>query len=169
VEGNLTNVCGIATEDVLRGYGFRIDEFVLGAGPAAERLRPLSRRMPWLTVGPLMFSRARGTAGENVYPAGDALGFVDPFTGSGILNALWTGRMAGAYAARKVSTKTYMEDCGALLKRPFAVSAVLRVLLQWEYVSHLASLIPGNWIYNLTRPVLANLRGSSRREEERGL
>jgi len=160
VEGSLTNVCGIATEGVLRKYGFRIDEF-LGTGPVAERLRPLSRRMPWLTVGPLTFSRARCTSGENVYPAGDALGFVDPFTGSGILNALWTGRMAGACAGRQVSSKTYMEDCGALLHRPFAVSALLRILLQWEYVSHLASLIPGNWIYNLTRPVLTNLREPS--------
>ena len=113
IEGGLTNVCGIASEDVLRRYGFRIDEFVQHTVPLAERLRPLSRRMPWLTVGPLVFSRDTAAAAENVYPAGDALGFVDPFTGSGILNALLTGRMAGACAARQVPGRRYMESCGA--------------------------------------------------------
>jgi menaquinone-9 beta-reductase len=157
VEQNLTNVCGIATEDVLRSYGFRIDDFIFGAGPVAERLRPLSRCMPWLTVGPLTFSRLKCAGGENLYPAGDALGFVDPFTGSGILNALLTGRMAGTCAGRQVSSETYMKASGALLNRPFAVSAIFRALLRWEYVSHLASLIPGNWIYRMTRPVLRPL------------
>ena len=153
VEGNLTNVCGIAREDILRRHGFRIDEFVLGAGPMAERLRPLSRQMPWLTVGPLRFSGIDDAAGgPHIYPAGDALGFVDPFTGSGILNALITGRMAGLFAARQIASEAYVAGCRTLLHRPFVVSAIFRAVLRWECVSHLASFVPGNWIYHLTRP-----------------
>jgi hypothetical protein len=153
VEGNLTNVCGIAREDMLRRNGFLLDEFVLSAGPVAERLRPLLRQMPWLTVGPLRFSGIDDAAkGPHIYPAGDALGFVDPFTGSGILNALITGRMAGLFAARQIASEAYVAACRTLLRRPFVVSAVFRAVLRWECVGYLASFVPGNWIYHLTRP-----------------
>ena len=153
VESNLTNVCGIAREDMLRHYEFRIDEFVMRAGPVAERLRPLSRQMPWLTVGPLRYSGIDNTHGDpHIYPAGDALGFVDPFTGSGILNALITGRMAGLFAARQIASESYVTACRSLLHRPFVVSSIFRAVLRWECVSHLAAIVPGNWIYRLTRP-----------------
>lgn len=152
VENDRTNVCGIAPEEVLRRFDFEIDE-VLRAEPAlAERLRPMSRRMPWLTTGPLIFSRVNGNESreERIYPAGDALGFVDPFTGSGILNALLTGRLAGRAAARQIPVEMYVEQCAALLNRPFAVSTLFRILLRTG-LSKLALLVPGEWLYSLTR------------------
>jgi flavin-dependent dehydrogenase len=102
VENGGTNVCGIAPEDALKRCGFDLDEFVDNEPAVRETLRPLRRRMRWLTVGPLAFSRVDWSAAtnESVYPAGDALGFIDPFTGSGICNALVTGRLAGIAAAR---------------------------------------------------------------------
>ena len=102
VENGFTNICGIAPEEELRRFGFDLDEFLMAEPSLRDRLRPLSRRMAWLKTGPLVFSRSSElTAPANrVYPAGDALGFIDPFTGSGILNALLTGRLAGSAAAR---------------------------------------------------------------------
>jgi flavin-dependent dehydrogenase len=150
VEDGVTNVCGLAPEDELRRVGFEIDEFLDRSGPLAERIRPLTRRMPWLTTGPLTFARQDGAA-QPGYPAGDALGFVDPFTGSGILNALLTGRMAGWAAARQMAVSEYLRQCRDLLDRPAAVSAFFRGMIRSGYASRLAWLLPGPWMYRLTR------------------
>lgn len=152
VEGRLTNVCGIAREDALLRCGFDIDAFLAGEAALAERLRPLNRAMPWLKTGPLLFSRVTrpGPHMPGVYPAGDALGFVDPFTGSGILNALLTGSMAGSAAARGTPVPTYLKQCAELLDAPFAVSSAFRFLLR-SGLSSLAFAVPGDWLYRLTR------------------
>jgi flavin-dependent dehydrogenase len=152
IENGWTNVCGIAAETVLRRHGFDADEYVAGLGPLAERLRPLRRRMEWLRAGPLCFSLVAGSApGEHVYPAGDALGFVDPFTGSGILNALFTGRLAGRNAARAVPASQHLRECRSFLERPFGISAIFRKLIEWDCAWQLAALAPGPWLFRLTR------------------
>src|SRR5579863_3097307 len=148
IENGWTNVCGIAAESVLRGHGFEVDEFVAHFPALAERLRPLRRLMEWLWVGPLSFSRvAASPFTEHLYAAGDALGFVDPFTGSGILNALATGRMAGHNAARAVSCSRHLRECRALLDRPFGISAIFRKLIEWDCAWQLAALTPGPWLF----------------------
>ncbi len=152
VENGWTNVCGMAPESGLRRHGFHVDEYLAASHPLAQRLRPLRRRMPWLMACPLSFSAvAHSEINQHVYPAGDALGFVDPFTGSGILNALLTGRMAGINAARAVPSESYMRECRALLDRPFGISAMLRKLIEWDCAYYLAALTPGPWLFRLTR------------------
>ena len=152
VENDITNVCGLSSETTLRRYGFRFDDFIHDYKPLADRVKPLTRKMPWVSTGPLAFSSIGSQMSvQNIYQAGDALGFVDPFTGSGILNALLTGRMAGASAAKGVAPDMYLRECRKLLGRPFATSAVVRTLLEWGVASSLAALIPGRWIYRLTR------------------
>ena len=152
VENGITNVCGIVPETVLHRYQFRFDDFVADCPEVAARLKPLARRMPWLATGPLVFAEVGGhRESDDVYPAGDTLGFVDPFTGSGILNALLTGRMAGTAAAQGIAPGAYLRACRASLRRPFAVSAVFRALLNWGCAGYVASLVPGDWIYRLTR------------------
>jgi flavin-dependent dehydrogenase len=152
VEHGVTNVCGIAPESALRACGFRLDEFVLRCEPLAERLRPLSRKFAWLTVGPLVYSsNFRACADPATYPAGDALGFVDPFTGSGILNALLTGCLSGSAAAQGLSSQAHVARCGALLEEPYRRSALFRALLDVGCGQYLASLIPGSWLFRLTR------------------
>jgi flavin-dependent dehydrogenase len=152
VENGFTNVCGIAPEEELRRFGFDLDEFLMAEPTLRDRLRPLSRRMAWLKTGPLVFSRSSElTAPANrVYPAGDALGFIDPFTGSGILNALLTGRLAGSAAARGTPAESYLRECRALLDRPFAMSSLFRLLMRAR-MSRMALLVPGDWLYRLTR------------------
>jgi flavin-dependent dehydrogenase len=152
VENGWTNVCGIASESTLRRYDFDIDEYLTASNPLAERIRPLSRRMRWLIAGPIAFSAVtHSVLNEHVYPSGDALGFVDPFTGSGILNALLTGRMAGLSAARDVPNQDYLRECRSLLDRPFGFSALSRKLLEWDCAYYLAALMPGRWLFRLTR------------------
>lgn len=150
IENGLTNVCGIAPEGRLRECGFDVDEFMGRSPLLAERLRPLTRTLKWLTTGPLVFSRLPVTA-VAAYAAGDALGFVDPFTGSGILNSLLTGRMAGTAAARQVPAAEHLRACRALLERPAMISALFRSAIQRGYADHLAWLVPGRWMYRLTR------------------
>ena len=153
VENNLTNVCGIAPEDVLKAFAFQIDEY-LEADPAlAARISPLSRTMDWLYACPLIFSSVPGRPvdGENVYPAGDALGFLDPFTGAGILSALLTGRMAGIAAARLGPPDEHVRDCRRRLAKPFTTARVLRVAVN-AHLTPLTAFIPGSWLYRLTRP-----------------
>ena len=155
VENGIVNLCGLAPESALRRYDFSFDDFVYNFPGMAERLKPMSRRMPWLATAPLMFSGTRHrTVKGDVYAAGDALSFVDPFTGSGILNALLTGRMAGNAAAAGYTHDRYIKECYELIHRPLAVSALFRTLLEWGCAGYLASLFPSEWLYRLTRPAM---------------
>lgn len=154
IEENLTNVCGISPERVLRKYDFDFDVVATLAPGAAERLRPLRRRMAWLATGPLTFASAHASS-PGVYPAGDALGFVDPFTGSGIMNAMLTGMMAGAAAADNMPVSRYLANCESLLNRPFRTASLLRSLLNYPELHWAAHCIPGSALFRLTRARVA--------------
>jgi flavin-dependent dehydrogenase len=161
IEDGLTNVCGIAPESLLRRYGFDFDEIVLRSPALAERLRPLQRRMRWLVTGPLSFSPpSTGDFGTDVYPAGDSLTFVDPFTGSGIVNALLTGRLAGMAAARRIPRSEYLTACRSRLGRAFLVSSVLRRLVGHTEIHWLAHYLPGQALFRLTRASFAGASGN---------
>jgi flavin-dependent dehydrogenase len=153
VENGITNVCGLAPESVLRTYGFHVDDLVQGSAALKARLQPLTRRMEWLTTGPVVFQREfANPALASVYRAGDALGFTDPFTGSGILNALLTGSMAGASAATNRPSELYLRDCRAALARPYLVSALFRTALKTGLAAPLSSIIPSYALFQMTRP-----------------
>jgi menaquinone-9 beta-reductase len=157
VEDGIVNICGLAPESALRRYDFLFDDFVFSFCDLRDRLKRLSRRMPWLSTGPVVFS---GISHEKVitevqaYAAGDALSFVDPFTGSGILNALLTGRMAGEAAATGLTPDTHVYECYKLMQRPIVVSALFRTLLDWGCARYLTLLFPGEWLYRFTRPTV---------------
>ncbi|MGC9972211.1 MAG: hypothetical protein ABSE56_16650 [Bryobacteraceae bacterium] len=158
VENGITNVCGIAPESTLRRHNFQMDELLDRWRPLGDRLGPLTRSMRWLTTGPLVFSRGGYDRPQPaIYPAGDALGFVDPFTGSGMLNALLTGRMAGIAAARHVSGRTYVRQCARVLEAPLRMAALFRTALRWGWVGPLAPFLPGSWLFRLTRAAEADL------------
>lgn len=152
IENGFTNVCGIAPENVLRRYEFQMDEFLRAVPALADRLRPLARRTAWLMTGPLLFSTSRlpQPPANRVYPAGDALAFIDPFTGSGILTALLTGRLAGVAAARETPSEEYIRTCQKILGRPLAFARLFRELLKMR-LAPLALVTPGSWLYWLTR------------------
>jgi menaquinone-9 beta-reductase len=163
IENGLTNVCGIAPESLLKRHAFDFDEIVLLSKPLAGRLGPLQRRMPWIVTGPLAFtSPSNRDLRTDVYLAGDSLGFVDPFTGSGILNALLTGRLAGLAAARRIPRSAYFKACRSFLGRTFSISPVLRHLVGHTEVHWLVPYLPAQTLFRLTR---ASSIGTSRAHE----
>jgi hypothetical protein len=153
IENGATNICGLAPERTLRSFGFHPSDLLQRYAPLSARLRPLSRTMDWLVTGPLVFSeRLRQPADQAVYCAGDSLGFIDPFTGSGILNAMLTGELAGVAAARGASAVSYVRDCRRLLRRVFLVSSAFRAIIATGQAGLLASLVPGRFLFQATRP-----------------
>jgi menaquinone-9 beta-reductase len=152
VEDGFTNVCGLGPERILRERGFQLDELLEGFQPLRERLAPLQRTMNWMHVGPLVFRNRFHEPGLSCYPAGDALSFVDPFTGSGIASALISGRLAGRAAARRNEPAVYMKQATEALGRPFTVAGALRKALCWSWAGPVAALIPGSYLFRLTRP-----------------
>ena len=151
IEDGATNVCGLAPESVLAAHGFDIDSWI-GAWPALEdRLRPLSRSMDWLITGPLVLSRNLHSL-NGPYRIGDALSFIDPFTGSGILSALMTGKLAGTAAARRTPCSEYLRQCSRALRRQYRISSVVRFAIRNGLAEIAARLLRGDLLFSLTRP-----------------
>lgn len=153
VENGITNICGIAPEHILRACEFQIDDLLAGWPPLACRVRPLSRVSPWFTAGPLVYGgQWQHFAGSEIYPAGDALGFIDPFTGSGLVNAVGTGRMAGLAASRRSSVEEYLFNCRRSVRRPFYLATLFRAILEAGLAQSLGPLIPARTLFRMTRP-----------------
>ncbi|HWR52226.1 MAG TPA: hypothetical protein VN428_14035 [Bryobacteraceae bacterium] len=145
VEGGMTNVCGLAPEATLRQHGFDFDALVNSYAPLTARLRPMSRAWKWIATGPVAFGRRfQGLR------CGDALGFIDPFTGAGMLHALLTGRLAGIAAARGTPIDAYLNECRRALARPFATAAFIRSVFA-SRLDALTLVAPIGLIYRLTR------------------
>ncbi len=151
IEGGRTNVCGLAPESFLSRFGFEYDEIVMQCPALSDRLKPLRRVTPWFSTGPLQYGQAFEHAGS-AYPAGDALSFVDPFTGSGLLAAVRSGAMAGRAAAVGQPVAQYLRECRASLRQPFQVAGVLRRALEGGWAEKLAPLAPARLLFALTRP-----------------
>jgi flavin-dependent dehydrogenase len=148
IEDGGVNVCGLAPEALLKRTAF--DPLPLLHEALLDRLRGLERKFDWLITGPLVF-RAPLEHGS-AYPAGDALGFVDPFTGSGILAALMTGRLAGQAASRGIAVDRYLAMCRSRMRRQFLTAAIFRQVLRTGMAGGLMRLVPGAVLYSLTRP-----------------
>jgi hypothetical protein len=155
VEGGAINVCGLAPERLLQECRFEPELLLARCEGVQSRLSGCGRSFDWLVTGPLVTGWAPLDASASlVYPAGDALGFIDPFTGSGILNAMSSGRSAGAAAATGVAVRAYIAERHRALRRPFLVSSVCRSALAAGLGRPLASLVPGRWLFHLTRPAI---------------
>jgi menaquinone-9 beta-reductase len=151
VEAGRTNVCGLGPEDVLKRFNFEYDELVAHSPALAARLKPLARSMKWLSTGPLRFSQ-NFQPDNATYLTGDALSFVDPFTGTGLVAAVKTGSLAGVAAARGTPVAGYLTQCRASLKKPFEVASLFRSAVDSGWADRLAGLIPGRVLFSLTRP-----------------
>jgi menaquinone-9 beta-reductase len=153
VEGGLTNVCGLAPETILKQRNFDVDRIVDLSPALSERVRPLKRSWDWLITGPLIY---RGGWNEQnragVYLAGDALSFVDPFTGSGILSAIATGKIAGESAAASLPVERHLARCRAVLTLQHRTAALFRAAIAHGVAEWLLPLLPGKALFHLTRP-----------------
>lgn len=150
IEDGKTNVCGLAPEHVLKAHNFE-PESLMNTSPAlAERLHPLTRTMKWLFTGPLEYAQRWDR--QDAYLAGDALSFVDPFTGSGLLCAVMTGALAGKHAARGTSVDDHIRACRETIDRPFFFSSALRRIAASDWAEHLVTFVPARLLFRLTRP-----------------
>lgn len=149
VENGAVNVAGLAPEELLRAHRFHPEE--LFSAEIRTRLRPMRQSFDWLMTGPLVF-HSKFASDSAVYLAGDAMGFVDPFTGSGILSAMMTGRLAGKAAARGVPVDAYNAECRKILRRQYGISSLVRGALGANFTFGLIRRIPVSLLYRLTRP-----------------
>jgi menaquinone-9 beta-reductase len=150
IESGRTNVCGLGPEDFFRKFDFDFDAVVRQSPAIEERLRPMTRLFAWLSTGPLKYAQAFGKSEQ--YLAGDALSFVDPFTGSGLVAAVRTGALAGVAAARGEAVSAHAAHCRAALKQPFEFSSLFRKAVDNGLAEHLIGLLPARALFALTRP-----------------
>jgi 2-polyprenyl-6-methoxyphenol hydroxylase-like FAD-dependent oxidoreductase len=150
IEGGLTNVCGLTNQRVLRDHDFDPDRLMDRCPALRERLRPMRRSMKWMFTGPLEF--AQRWERRDAFYCGDALSFVDPFTGSGMLCAAVTGSLAGQHAARRSTVEAYLDACRREIARPFRYASALRMLAGTAVAEALLPLVPARVLFRLTRP-----------------
>ncbi len=159
IEGGRTNVCGLGRESVLAKSSFDYDSLCDGVPGLRQRLSPLTRCMEWLSVGPVQFRNRLGIQPEpGMYLAGDALAFVDPFTGTGLTNAVFSGALAGRAAASGASSLSYLADCRRAMKSSLGISGVFRAVLESGWAGEIAAVVPSSILFRLTRPLLKKNR-----------
>lgn len=147
------------------GSAAAIERIVREAGwPIAERVL---REAHWRGT-PALTRRRENVVGQRMLIAGDAAGYVEPFTGEGIAWALATGAAAGELAGRMLDAGDGIERewqrqwralvagpqrrcrlIAAMLRRPTAVAVGIGVLRQAPWVGGL-----------VTRRLAAPLKGA---------
>jgi len=154
VEDGVTNVCGLGSEAGLRRLAFDFDALVASHSALAERLKPMTRSMDWLSAGPLLYQSHLPDPPVTKLLAGDALQFVDPFTGTGMTIAMWTGSLAGQWVAGKRPPAEYYKTVRAGIGSQYRWCGLLRSAMEKRWPLRLAPLLPPAWLYALTRPKL---------------
>lgn len=154
VEGGATNVCGLAPQEALEAVGFDVGSFGLACPALAERLAGMKRRFDWIFTGPLEFRQRFREGMPGAYRAGDALSFVDPFTGTGLLSAVLTGSISGTAAASGDTIERYEGTCKGKVRAPFLLSSGIRRILASHWAETLGAIVDPVWLYHATRPRL---------------
>jgi len=152
IEDGLTNVCGIGSESALRALNFDYDAIPSRSPALAGRLRPLTRSMEWLSTGPLVFESRLADPGPGGLLAGDALQFIDPFTGTGMSIAIWSGAAAGRWAAERRPANEYYDYLRTGLVRQYRYCGWLRQAMERRWPLKFAFCLPPSWLYTMTRP-----------------
>lgn len=98
VEGDLYNLCFIASAEDTKRLGSDperiLSEVVFTNKRAAETMRNTTIVSEWLAVPIERFGRGELVPCDGLLTVGDAAAFIDPFTGSGILLALESAKIA---------------------------------------------------------------------------
>jgi flavin-dependent dehydrogenase len=165
VENSLYNACALVHSGVTRARRNAavqdMPEWLASVARHAalnERLRGAAQVSPTLTTAPVLPAR-RLAAWQDVLAAGDAAGFLDPFTGDGMAMALNGGRMAGralagACAARGVREKECGDWTGAYCRQLAAAGDTSYKVAHWirrlvcapEGVQRVASHLFPEWM-----------------------
>lgn len=144
VEGDMLNVAAAVDAGLMRrmGAGRAVREILEEAGmPAVEGIETAV----WKGTAPL--TRQRVAASGDVFFVGDAVGYVEPFTGEGMAWAIEGAVQVAAHVERKLAGAAHQEDAwqgawkrrvgrrqwmcrgmAGLLRRPALTRAAVRVL-----------------------------------------
>jgi flavin-dependent dehydrogenase len=161
IEDGLHNACCLVHRSaVTSGPSCRIEDFRAWIGAVsrhpllAERLSEGRQEGETATTAPVRPARRRAVQGEILF-AGDAAGFLDPFTGDGISMALSSGRLAAEESARflaepprsaRLAGLTYEKRLTESVRRSYAVAGALRALVRApESVQDAAAAILFHW------------------------
>lgn len=141
VEGRVSNLCFIVAADDVRRYEsdpeLVLRKVVLRNPRAAFTLAPAQTVTPWLSVALESFGKRKLVPAPGLLAVGDAASFIDPFTGSGMLMALESGRLAAETVLQNLPSirkggefQSLATDYRAEYRRRFAsrlrVSSLLR-------------------------------------------
>jgi flavin-dependent dehydrogenase len=146
VEDGLYNACCLVHRDLARsGTASAAKDFAAWIGAIArhealnERLRGAVQEGETVTTAPVRPAR-RCASCDGALFAGDAAGFLDPFTGDGISMALHSGRLAAEVFAensaanparrRRSAALEYEVRLRESVRRSFAVAGALRTLVR---------------------------------------
>ncbi|MGH9392964.1 MAG: NAD(P)/FAD-dependent oxidoreductase [Terriglobales bacterium] len=133
VENGWTNVCALIHRRRAGALGASRDFAAwisaASASPAlAQRLRPGRQATPTVVTAQLELGSRAGCR-DGVLAAGDASGFIDPFTGDGLARALLSGELA-ADAIANGATQAYPAALARAAACGYTAAAPLRRLVQ---------------------------------------
>jgi len=169
IEDGEYNVCCLIRRECIRDSGMKGVENLsawlaqVSCHPAlGARLRGAVQVSPVVTTAPVRLAR-RSPAQDGALLAGDASGFLDPFTGEGISMALHSGRLAGDAIAESLArgldeeraVQGYRQKLGRAVERSYRIAALARTLIHapvWAQ-NLFAAPLPwlGSWLLRETR------------------
>ena len=144
IEEGFLNVCCLVHRSLMRNLsGGALADCALwlrrvARHPALDaRLRHATQVSETLATAPVQPTR-RHADHNGALLAGDAAGFLDPFTGDGIVQALQAGRLAAEAVARActgreplvVTAAAYRRQLGYAVERSYTVAGLLRLLVR---------------------------------------
>ncbi len=126
VENDRFNLCYIVSADLAKKHGSDAAEImkhvVFKNERAATSLHDAEIVEEWLAVPIESYGRAPLAPAEGLLTVGDAAAFIDPFTGSGILLALESAKIAAEVIANGISTHRSFADIAAEYSRRYALA-----------------------------------------------
>jgi len=150
VENGLTNLCFIVAARDVRRYASDPEtvmrEVVMKNRRAAYTLRGARSHTPWLSVSLRGFGRYALAPEPGLLTIGDAASFIDPFTGSGMLMALESGKLAAEVITRHLSTPlSQLADDVFHIAREYqtAYAETFQSRLRTAGLLRLAAFVPG--------------------------
>jgi flavin-dependent dehydrogenase len=161
VEEGIYNACCLVHRSLAREVAAgATKDFAAWIGAVArhaalnERLRGAVQEGETVTTAPVRPARRRASWGGALF-AGDAAGFLDPFTGDGISTALHSGWLAAEVLAKDlaanrasvggVAARAYEMRLNESVRRSYAVAGALRALVRapaWLQDVAAAAMIP---------------------------
>ena len=136
VENGLSNLCFIVSADLAKAFGSDATELmrkvVFTNRRAASAMKNASVVGEWLAVPIENYGRTDLAPAEGLLTVGDAAGFIDPFTGSGILLALESSKVLAEVIAKRRSgtfallAADYEQRYRAIFNRRLRISAMVR-------------------------------------------